>query len=973
MNHLPNNNLRSLRYLLLTLILSIFIGETLIMLFIDQLPSLAEWQKALFDATLLLVLTFPAIFFLVFLPLKNQIHDLLQSESLCKAAAEEMLQNLLRYVPGIVFQFQLRPDGRYCLPYANQALLEIYRVKLEDVREDASSLFLAVHPDDIERHLLSIQTSAQQQTPWVQEYRLKFGEEAERWLFGNALPQRLEDGSTLWHGYVADITERKQAEQALQTENVKNLALLRNASDGICIMDIDGNIVEVSESFCAMLGYQRHEMLGMHVSAWDAKFVGDELEQIVSLVFAGKVRTQFETRHRHKDGRILDVEVSAYPVDLDGSPVLFTSTRDISERFRLDNILRLKERYQRALLDNFPYAVWLKDTQSRFLTVNTEFARIIGANHPDDLVGKNDFDISPEDLAAGYRADDLEVLSTCRNKILEERILTEEGLKWFETYKAPVMDANGEMLGTVGFARDITAHKQAEENLHLAASVFSHAREGIMITKPDGAIIDVNAAFTQITGYGREEVLGHNPRILSSGLQGREYYSSLWSGLHAQGFWHGEIWNRRKDGKLFYEMLTISSVKTTQGEVSHYVALFSDITALKEQQRQLENIAHYDALTNLPNRVLLADRLQQAMSQSLRRQNLLAVVYLDLDGFKQINDKHGHETGDQLLIAVTAHMKQVLREVDTLARFGGDEFVAVLLDLESIEACVPMLNRLLAAAAIPVRIDEQALKVSASLGVAFYPQTEDVDADQLFRQADQAMYQAKLLGKNRYHIFDPKQDSDIRGHHESINHIRQAFNNHEFVLYYQPKVNMRDGNLIGVEALIRWQHPERGLLLPVVFLPIVEDHQLAVDIGEWVIDTAMRQLELWRHAGLDMQVSVNVGARQLQQADFIERLREIMAAHPEIPPARLELEVLETSALEDIAHVFSVIEGCRTIGVRFALDDFGTGYSSLTYLKRLPVTLLKIDQSFVRNMLDDLDDLAILKGVIGLAEAPRDI
>ena len=416
-------------------------------------------------------------------------------------------------------------------------------------------------------------------------------------------------------------------------------------------------------------------------------------------------------------------------------------------------------------------------------------------------------------------------------------------------------------------------------------------------------------------------------------------------------------------GEFDSETLTISSLEKTKA----WNAPFGDITSLKDHQSQLEHIAHYDALTNLPNRVLLAYRLQQDMSQSVKRVKSLAVVYLDLDGFKHINTQYGHETGDQLLISVTTHIKLVLRECDTLARFGGDEFVVVLLDSGGIETCVPMLTLLLSAIAMPLKINGKPLKVSASLGVTFYPQTEDVDADQLFRQADQAMYQAKLLGKNRYHIFDPKQDSDIRGYHESLNRIRHALHNNEFVLYYQPKVNMRHGNIIGVEALIRWLHPERGLLPPSVFLPVVENHPLIVEIGEWVIDTALRQMAFWLKEGFDMPVSINVSARQLQQPDFLERLREIMSKYPKIPMGYLEMEVLETSALANITHVSELIENCRAMGVTFALDDFGTGYSSLTYLKRLPVTLLKIDQSFVCNMLDDLDDLAILKSIIGLA------
>jgi diguanylate cyclase (GGDEF)-like protein len=374
-------------------------------------------------------------------------------------------------------------------------------------------------------------------------------------------------------------------------------------------------------------------------------------------------------------------------------------------------------------------------------------------------------------------------------------------------------------------------------------------------------------------------------------------------------------------------------------------------------------------LTNLPNRLLLADRLQQAMTQAQRRGQQLAVTYLDLDGFKSINDRYGHDVGDQLLIALAKRMRDTLRDGDTIARIGGDEFVAVLIDLNETSDSLPLLNRLLVAAAEPVRQGDRMLQVSASLGVTFYPQTSELDADQLLRQADQAMYQAKLAGKSRYHFFDADQDSSLRGHHESVERIRLALERREFVLYYQPKVNMRSGKVVGAEALIRWQHPERGLLSPALFLPVIEDDPLAIAIGEWVIDTALQQIEVWRDAGLDLPVSVNVGARQLQQPDFMDHLQALLAAHPRVAPSRLELEILETSALNDMAQVSAVIEACSQRGVTFALDDFGTGYSSLTYLKRLRVTLLKIDQSFVRDMLDDPDDLNILAGVIGLADA----
>ena len=550
------------------------------------------------------------------------------------------------------------------------------------------------------------------------------------------------------------------------------------------------------------------------------------------------------------------------------------------------------------------------------------------------------------------------------------RLVISDTVKWLHISSSPERLETGEVLWR-GMVVDITEGKAAEEKLQLAASVFTHAREGITITGTDGSIIDVNEAFSRITGYRREEVLGGNPRLLKSEHHPPEFYGALWRSLLDNGHWHGEIWNRRKNGEVFAELLTISAVRDERGRTQHYVALFTDITPMKEHERQLEHMAHFDVLTTLPNRVLLADRLHQAMAHAVRHRKLLAVAYLDLDGFKAINDRHGHQTGDQLLIALASRMKKTLREGDTLARLGGDEFVAVLLDQGDVTDSEPMLRRLLEAAAQPVRVGELILLVSASLGVSFFPQADEVDADQLLRQADQAMYQAKLAGKNRYHFFDAAQDRSVRGQHEGLQRIRQALADGEFVLYYQPKVNMRTGAVVGAEALIRWQQPAQGLLPPAAFLPLIENHPLAVAVGEWVIEAALSQMEQWNAAGWHIPVSVNVGARQLQQAGFVERLAAILQSHPTILPGDLSIEVLETSALEDLMLISGIMKDCRELGVQFALDDFGTGYSSLTYLKRLPVSLLKIDQSFVRDMLDDPDDLTILEGVISLASAFR--
>lgn len=507
------------------------------------------------------------------------------------------------------------------------------------------------------------------------------------------------------------------------------------------------------------------------------------------------------------------------------------------------------------------------------------------------------------------------------------------------------------------------------QKLQLAASVFATAREGILITDLQSHIIEVNDSFTRITGYSREEALGNNPKLLSSGRHDAAFFDQMKQDLHSKGHWYGEIWNRRKNGELFASMMTVTTVPNAQGKAENYVGLFSDITTAKEHEAELEHIAHFDVLTNLPNRVLLADRLRQGMTQALRRDQHLAVVFLDLDGFKTVNDMHGHEAGDALLVELAHRMKQSLREVDTLARFGGDEFVALLVDLESHPASYALLNRLLEAAAQPFDYKGKTLQVSASVGVTFFPQAQDIDAEQLLRQADQSMYQAKQTGKNRFHVFDAEHDRSVRGHHANLARIRKALQTNELLLHYQPKVNLRSGTVVGAEALIRWLHPEKGLRAPALFLPVIENDSLAVDVGEWVFNTALAQIDSWQKQGVILPVSVNVGARQLQQVDFVERLQAILARHPDVSPALLELEILETSALEDIQGIILLINRCSELGVRFSLDDFGTGYSSLTYLKRLPVSLLKIDQSFVHDMLVNADDMAILRGVIGLSTA----
>jgi len=442
----------------------------------------------------------------------------------------------------------------------------------------------------------------------------------------------------------------------------------------------------------------------------------------------------------------------------------------------------------------------------------------------------------------------------------------------------------------------------------------------------------------------------------------------MWESLKQNNAWRGDIWNQRKSGEVYAEQLSISAIFDKDDQVLRYVGVFSDISHIKEHEAELSRVAHYDSLTGVPNRVLLADRMKLSISQTAREKNMMAVCYLDLDGFKPINDTMGHETGDEVLVEVAKRIENTIRGGDTVARLGGDEFVVLLLGLEKGEECVATLERLLAAIAHPITVQKNSLAVSASIGVSIYPLDNEYP-DTLLRHADQAMYVAKQGGKNRFHIYDPAMDRRARDQSEFLKSIRHGLKHNQFELHYQPKVNLRTKELVGAEALIRWHHPERGMLSPAEFLRQIENTDLDIEIGEWVTATALSQLNHWQTTGLNVEVSINISGHHMESSGFVENLRQQLAQYPDMPFGKLQIEVLETVALNDISIVRGIIESCREFGVGFALDDFGTGYSSLSYLSSLPVDVLKIDQSFVRDMLEDKGDKAIVQGIIALARA----
>jgi diguanylate cyclase (GGDEF)-like protein/PAS domain S-box-containing protein len=554
---------------------------------------------------------------------------------------------------------------------------------------------------------------------------------------------------------------------------------------------------------------------------------------------------------------------------------------------------------------------------------------------------------------------------------MEEEYLDASGVHhWVETFKAPVVDVNGGMLGTVGFARDISDRKKIEIDMRIAATVFE-SQEGMLVTDANNIILRVNRSFTNITGYTAEEVIGKNPRILQSGQQDANFYASMWKSINTTGSWQGEVWNRRKNGEVFPEHLTITAVKDQNGIISNYVATLTDITLSKAAVDKIEHLAFYDPLTGLPNRRLLQDRLKPALASSHRSGRQGALLFIDMDNFKILNDTLGHDMGDLLLQQVAQRLESCMREGDTVARLGGDEFVVMLEDLseQTLEAAAQtevIGHKILAILNQVYLLAMHEYRNTPSIGATLFNGQEQ-SIEELLKQADIAMYQAKASGRNALRFFDPQMQACITARVALEKDLRLALEEDQFILYYQPQVH-HGGQIIGAEVLIRWQHPLRGLVSPADFIPIAEETHLILPIGQWVLKTACIQLKIWegnehtRH----LQLAVNVSSRQFYQEDFVAQVAQILSQSA-INPNMLKLELTESLVLDDIEDTIFKMNALRKIGVRFSMDDFGTGYSSLSSLKKLPLDQLKIDQSFVRDISIDQDDTIIVETIIAMA------
>lgn len=645
----------------------------------------------------------------------------------------------------------------------------------------------------------------------------------------------------------------------------------------------------------------------------------------------------------------------------------------------------IDERWRMAL-EGAGDAIWDWNLQTNRFIISKSYAEMLGYE-------ESDFGEKPDHLETLLHPEEKQQAMAYLHDYLngdfsgqytsEHRLQCKDGSYKFILCRGRVTarDENGRPARMLGTHVDITERNQARAELlrshqtldderRLFQTILDNAPLGIWMLDVNGRLRFVNNGFCNATGISEERFLSAQqysdvlPRSVTESCKQSDQEAFKQNTPHLS-----EEWIPFVDGREHLLEITKVRLLNKDGSVRGLIGIAADVTERKEHEKQLQHIAHFDSLTGVPNRVLLADRLSQALARAKRDQGLLAVCYLDLDGFKPVNDNFGHDAGDKVLVEVTRRIKEAIRQDDTVARLGGDEFVVLLVGMQMPEECAGSLNRLLDAIYQPIEVHGQSVRISASIGVALYPE-DDHDPDTLLRHADQAMYIAKQSGKNRYHLFDPTSDQRTRSHHELLVQIRHGLAQGEFELYYQPKIELATRRMVGAEALLRWNHPTRGLLLPEVFLRVIEDTEMEIELGDWVIATAIDQQRRWREQGMQIELSINVSAYHLQSPRFSEKLKARSdLCCPGNCAGTLQIEVLETAALEDVAGVSAIIAECKAFGMAFALDDFGTGYSSMSYLSKFDVDVLKIDQSFIRDMLVDKGDHAIVQGIIALAKA----
>ena len=628
------------------------------------------------------------------------------------------------------------------------------------------------------------------------------------------------------------------------------------------------------------------------------------------------------------------------------------------------------------MIKSLPDPTVFKDIKGHWLIINDAAEKLFqlqniqwqGMNEADLMTQHLNFKLAHDN----YLSDNHKTWQAKKLSFYNKIITDENGQElFFETREIPIFDSQNKPEALLVIIRDTTEQKTAEANLRIAAASFE-SQEGILITDSKNIILRVNQAFSNITGYSAHEVIGKTPNILNSGRQDKAFYLDMWKQLKRTDSWSGEIWNRRKNGEIYPEQLNITAVKDKANIITHYVATLTDITLRKAASEKIKHLAFYDALTHLPNRRLLLDRLSQALVGSARSGNKGALLFIDLDHFKSLNDTLGHDMGDQLLQQVANRLLSAVREGDTVARFGGDEFVILLedLDTQAIKAATKLeaiAHKIIASLNQPYLLGIHERHNSASIGAKLFNGHEET-LDTILKQADIAMYQAKDSGRNTLRFFDPQMQETIQARYDLENELRIAIEKQQFQLHYQVQVD-HSGKPVGAEALIRWQHPTHGMVSPLEFIPLAEENGMIIAIGQWVLETACQQISIWANdeQTKHLVIAVNVSAKQFSQVDFVDQVKSAINQYT-IDPSRLKLELTESMLVDNVEQIIATMNALKELGITFSLDDFGTGYSSLQYLKKLPLSQLKIDQSFVRDILGDKSDEAIVSTIIAMAK-----
>lgn len=753
--------------------------------------------------------------------------------------------------------------------------------------------------------------------------------------------------------------------------------LLNQLPVGVVLFDEDGLFVDANPKFCSLLGRTINSLIGLHFSAITPKeFAAIDDAQFAYLKQHDRFEP-FEKEYFHADGRRIPVRLTGLHVRNVDKTQIWVSVEDISNsrqaEVKLARALVTAKQSQasadsanlllHSVFDRINDGCVALDSQWRYTYVNPRAANMLQRKQPDDLIGKHIWTEYPEGVGQNFYYAYLKAANTQRPVIFEEYYQPWD--QWYENRVYPSPD------GITIYFTEITARKKHEEVLNEASTVFQSTKDGIMVTDLHAKILNINPAFTEITGYQAQDVLGKNSRILKSGQHNAEFYESLWSDLLTAGNWSGEIIIRRKNNEVCFEWLTISTIYDAQHQPLKYVGVFSDITQLKDNQLQLERLAHYDPLTQLPNRILLTSRLNHSLEMAKRDNKFIALLMLDLDHFKDINDSYGHLAGDELLKQAALRLSKRLRSNDSLCRLGGDEFIVVLDDLIQPADAARVASEIISDLSAPFQLSGNIeVRVGVSAGISLFPQN-GVTADELIQQADTSLYQAKKEGRGRFKYFSEEFTTAVRHRLTTENRLRRATKNNEFVVYYQPLIEMKSGRIIGAEALVRWLDPEEGLISPLDFIPTAETTAMIATIGGMVLKEACRQGRAWIDSGLPpLQLAVNVSTRQFLHSD-IEHVVEHTLKETGFPATKLEIEITESALMEREDDAIKILTNLRQLGVRLAIDDFGTGYSSLSYLKKFPLDILKIDKSFIDDIPYDQDDIAITNTVIAMAHALR--